>query len=137
MTSVIILNSTSTTLLMIPMESNAKRGLGDLNVMEESHAEPAGLEGSKEEETRRPVAQWTAAEVCAWLRGKTLGTPGSPLLEAANSHAISGKALLRLSEETLERMGIVPKSLREELLQEILLLRIQQEMEDLLGISDE
>ncbi|XP_032070734.1 sterile alpha motif domain-containing protein 12-like isoform X2 [Thamnophis elegans] len=123
---------------MIPMESNAKRGLGNLNGMEESQAEPAGLKkGSKEEEARRPVVQWTAAEVCAWLRGKTLGTAGSPLLEAANSHAISGKALLRLSEETLERMGIAPKSLREELLQEILLLRIQQEMEDLLDISDE
>ncbi|XP_026527335.1 sterile alpha motif domain-containing protein 12-like [Pseudonaja textilis] len=123
---------------MIPMESNAKKGLGDFNGMEKSQAQSAGLEkGSKEEEARRPVAQWTAAEVCAWLRGKTLGTPGSPLLEAANSHAISGKALLRLSEETLERMGIAPKSLREELLQEILLLRIQQEMEDLLDISDE
>ncbi|XP_063156344.1 sterile alpha motif domain-containing protein 12-like isoform X2 [Candoia aspera] len=123
---------------MILMESNSKRGLGDLNGMEESQGEPACSEkGSKEEEARRPVAQWTAAEVCAWLRGKTLGAPSSPLLEAANSHAISGKALLRLSEETLERMGIMPKSLREDLLQEILLLRIQQEMEDLLDISDE
>ncbi|KAG8122961.1 putative Sterile alpha motif domain-containing protein, partial [Naja naja] len=108
---------------MIPMETNAKKGLGDFNGMEKSQAQSAGLE------------KWTAAEVCAWLRGKTLGMPGSPLLEAANSHAISGKALLRLSEETLERMGIAPKSLREELLQEILLLRIQQEMEDLLDIS--
>ncbi|XP_015746717.1 sterile alpha motif domain-containing protein 12-like [Python bivittatus] len=123
---------------MILMESNSKRGLGDLNGMEESQGEPACSEkGLEEEEARRPVAQWTAAEVCAWLRGKMLGAPSSPLLEAANSHAISGKALLRLSEETLERMGIVPKSLREDLLQEILLLRIQQEMEELLDISDE
>uniref|UniRef100_A0A670HMQ7 SAM domain-containing protein n=1 Tax=Podarcis muralis TaxID=64176 RepID=A0A670HMQ7_PODMU len=81
-----------------------------------------GLEEDLEEEdqVRRPVAQWTVSEVCSWLR---------------RGHAISGKALLRLTDETLERMGVAPWSLRQELLREVLHLRIQQEMKDLLDIT--
>lgn len=75
-------------------------------------------------------------EVCAWLSNRPLGAEGGPLLEAANSHAISGKVLLRLTDETLERMGIASRSLRQALLHEVLCLRIQQEMEDLLDITD-
>lgn len=94
------------------------------------------LQGSEDDETKRSVAQWTVSEVCAWLDSRPLGAPGGPLLEAASIHAISGKALLRLTEETMERMGIVPQSLRQQLLREVLCLRIQQEMEGLLGITD-
>ncbi|XP_060115955.1 sterile alpha motif domain-containing protein 12-like [Heteronotia binoei] len=93
--------------------------------------------GSEDEETKRSVAHWTVSEVCAWLDSRPLGAQGGPLLEAASNHAISGKALLRLTEETMERMGIVPQSLRQQLLHEVLCLRIQQEMEDLLDITDE
>ncbi|XP_015270658.1 PREDICTED: sterile alpha motif domain-containing protein 12-like [Gekko japonicus] len=92
--------------------------------------------GSEDDETKWSVAQWTVLEVCAWLDSRALGAHGAPLLEAASNHAISGKALLRLTEEKMKRMGIVPQSLRQLLLREVLCLRIQQEMEDLLVITD-
>ncbi|XP_077186980.1 sterile alpha motif domain-containing protein 12-like isoform X2 [Paroedura picta] len=92
--------------------------------------------GSEDDQTKRSVAQWTVSEVCAWLDSRPVGAHGGPLLEAASDHAISGKALLRLTEGTMERMGIAPQRLRQQLLHEILRLRIQQEMEDLLDITD-
>lgn len=82
------------------------------------------------------MTQWTVPEVCAWLSNRHLGAQEGCLLEAANSHAISGKVLLRLTDETLKRMGITPGRLRQELLHEVLCLRIQQEMKDLLDITE-
>ncbi|XP_074803083.1 uncharacterized protein LOC141984040 [Natator depressus] len=84
---------------------------------------------------RKPVAQWTVPEVCAWLSSGALGAQG-PLVQAARSHAISGRALLRLTEGTLQRMGVAPGCLRRQLLQEALQLRIQQEVQELLDIAD-
>ncbi|CAM5130627.1 unnamed protein product [Natator depressus] len=84
---------------------------------------------------RKPVAQWTVPEVCAWLSSGALGAQG-PLVQAARSHAISGRALLRLTEGTLQRMGVAPGRLRRQLLQEALQLRIQQEVQELLDIAD-
>ncbi|XP_023965348.2 sterile alpha motif domain-containing protein 12-like [Chrysemys picta bellii] len=85
---------------------------------------------------RKPVAQWTVSEVCAWLSSRALGARG-PLVQAARSHAISGRALLRLTEGTLQRMGVAPGSQRRQLLQEVLQLRVQQEVQELLDIADE
>ncbi|XP_053239867.1 sterile alpha motif domain-containing protein 12-like [Podarcis raffonei] len=124
------------------METSPGSGLVEvLNGLAAQLGEPAtadaGFEEDLEEEgqVRRPVAQWTVSEVCSWLSRGSLGAQGKPLLEAAHSHAISGKALLRLTDETLERMGVAPWSLRQELLREVLHLRIQQEMKDLLDIT--
>ncbi|XP_060129196.1 sterile alpha motif domain-containing protein 12-like [Zootoca vivipara] len=124
------------------METSPRSGLaGVLNGQAAQWGEPTtadtGLEEDLEEvvEVRRPVAQWTVSEVCSWLSRGSLGAQGKPLLEAAHSHAISGKALLRLTNETLERMGVAPWSLRQELLRQVLHLRIQQEMKDLLDIT--
>ncbi|XP_062979780.1 sterile alpha motif domain-containing protein 12-like [Elgaria multicarinata webbii] len=118
--------------------TSPKNALGVLNGLERQLGDAAGSErDSEESEARRPVAQWTVAEVCSWLSGRPLGAQGRPLLEVARGHAISGKALLRLTEETLERMGVGPGGLRRELLHEVLHLRIQQEMEDLLDIAEE
>ncbi|XP_033001430.1 sterile alpha motif domain-containing protein 12-like [Lacerta agilis] len=124
------------------METSRGSGLvGVLNGLAAQLGEPptvdTGLEEDLEEDgrERRPVAQWTVSEVCSWLSRGSLGALGKPLLEAAHSHAISGKALLRLTDETLERMGVAPWSLRQELLRQVLHLRIQQEMKDLLDIT--
>uniref|UniRef100_A0A674IV31 SAM domain-containing protein n=1 Tax=Terrapene triunguis TaxID=2587831 RepID=A0A674IV31_9SAUR len=84
---------------------------------------------------RKPVAQWMVPEVCAWLSSRALGAQG-PLVQAARSHAISGRALLRLTEGTLQRMGVAPGSQRRQLLQEVLQLRVQQEVQELLDIAD-
>lgn len=96
----------------------------------------SALQGSEEGEAKRSVGRWSAAEVCAWLDSRPLGAQRSLLQQAAYSHAISGKALLRLTDESLERMGVASGSLRQELLHEVLCLRLQQEMEDLLDITD-
>ncbi|XP_042302178.1 sterile alpha motif domain-containing protein 12-like [Sceloporus undulatus] len=121
------------------MEARHKNGFGVVqNGLEERPGDPPATETgpAAEGDTRRPVAQWSVVDVCAWLGRGPLGPPDSPLLEAAHRHAISGKALLRLTEETLERMGIAPKTLCQALLREICHLRLQQEMEELLDIMD-
>ncbi|OXB78555.1 UNVERIFIED_CONTAM: hypothetical protein H355_010035 [Colinus virginianus] len=76
-----------------------------------------------------PPTQWTVQEVCAWL-----GARHGDLALLAAEHAVTGRALLRLTEGTLQRMGVTPCSRRWELLQELLGLRLQQELEELLSI---
>ncbi|KFQ99288.1 Sterile alpha motif domain-containing protein 12, partial [Nipponia nippon] len=80
---------------------------------------------------QRPAGQWTVAEVGAWLAARS---GAGELAELAQEHAVSGRALLRLTEGTLQRMGVAPRSQRRELLQELLQLRLQQELEELLSI---
>ncbi|KAM9616674.1 sterile alpha motif domain-containing protein 12-like isoform 2-T2 [Morphnus guianensis] len=89
-------------------------------------------EGARWEQ--RPAGQWTVAEVGAWLAARS-GTP--ELAELAQEHAVSGRVLLRLTEGTLRRMGVAPRSRRRELLRELLRLRLQQELEELLSIVGE
>lgn len=79
-----------------------------------------------------PPAQWTVPEVCAWL-GARRGD--RDLAQLAAEHAVTGRALLRLTEGTLRRMGVAPRSRRRELLRELLGLRLQQELEELLSIA--
>ncbi|KAJ6661195.1 hypothetical protein lerEdw1_015332 [Lerista edwardsae] len=117
------------------MESSPENGVIQNCMENQLHVPSAAAMVSDTGKTRRSVTQWTVPEVCAWLSNRPLGAQGGRLLETANSHAISGKVLLRLTDETLERMGIAPGSLRQELLHEVLCLRIQQEMEDLLDIT--
>lgn len=77
------------------------------------------------------MAQWTVAEAGAWLAARS-GT--GELVELAHEHDVSGRVLLRLTEGTLRRMGVTPRSRRRELLRELLQLRLQQELEELLSI---
>ncbi|NXC40108.1 AVE protein, partial [Penelope pileata] len=76
-------------------------------------------------------ARWTVPEVCAWL-GVRCGA--GDLAQLAAEHALTGRALLRLTEGTLRRMGVAPRSRRRELLRELLGLRLQQELEELLSV---
>ncbi|KAF1649954.1 Sterile alpha motif domain-containing protein 12, partial [Eudyptes chrysocome] len=89
------------------------------------------LEGCPTAEVSRPAGQWTVAEVGAWL---TARSGAGELAELAREHAVSGRALLRLTEGTLRRMGVAPRSRRRELLRELLRLRLQQELEELLSV---
>lgn len=43
---------------------------------------------------------------------------------------LAGRALLRISEHQLDRLGIEPES-QQEILQDLLLLRVQEELENL------
>ncbi|CAM5098251.1 unnamed protein product [Eretmochelys imbricata] len=90
--------------------------------------------GSRGQEAggRKPGAQWTVPEAWAWLSSGARGAQG-PLVQAARSHAIAGRVLLR------RRRGRCPgwELLRRQLLQEALQLRIQQEVQGLLDIAGE
>ncbi|KAA8591377.1 hypothetical protein FQN60_002320 [Etheostoma spectabile] len=56
-------------------------------------------------------------------------------VEAFSQHAITGRALLRLNGEKLERMGLVQETLRQELLQQVLQLQVQEEGRNLQLLS--
>lgn len=49
--------------------------------------------------------------------------------------SLSGRALLRLNGEKLERMGLVQETLRQELLQQVLQLQVQEEGRNLQLLS--
>ncbi|XP_010706331.1 sterile alpha motif domain-containing protein 12-like [Meleagris gallopavo] len=98
--------------------------------------EPRIQDGAKELQegclpNKVPPAEWTVPEVCAWLSARH-----GDLAPLAAEHAVTGRALLRLTEGTLQRMGVAPCSRRWELLQELLGLRLQQELEELLCIVE-
>ncbi|KAM9017732.1 sterile alpha motif domain-containing protein 12-like isoform 1-T6 [Guaruba guarouba] len=104
----------------------------DTGVQDGAEASLEGCPMSEEsEEKQRPVAQWTVAEAGAWLAARS---GAGELLELAHEHDVSGRVLLRLTEGTLRRMGVTPRSRRRELLRELLQLRLQQELEELLSI---
>ncbi|NXP29145.1 AVE protein, partial [Scytalopus superciliaris] len=92
----------------------------------------APLDGCPETEVKEPhgpAGQWSVCEVGSWL-----GAHGGPA-ELAHAHAVTGRVLLRLSEGSLRRMGVTPRSRRRELLRELLRLRLQQEVRELRSIA--
>ncbi|KAM5126302.1 sterile alpha motif domain-containing protein 12-like [Mantella aurantiaca] len=97
----------------------------------------SGSEGSDDEVIwEKPVSDWTVQDVCSWLQYGPLQNSAG-LVQAAYTHDISGRALLRLSDELLRRMGIHQEGLRRMVLVEILELRLQQELQQLLLITEE
>ncbi|XP_078069102.1 sterile alpha motif domain-containing protein 12-like [Mustelus asterias] len=78
----------------------------------------------------KPVALWTEDEVCEWIRSQC-PRHSSIFVEAISEHAISGRALLRLTAGKLEQMGIAQENHRQSLLKEILQLRMQDDVESL------
>ncbi|XP_038655966.1 sterile alpha motif domain-containing protein 12-like [Scyliorhinus canicula] len=78
----------------------------------------------------KPVSLWTEDEVCEWIRSQ-YPEHGSIFVEAISEHAISGRALLRLTAGKLEQMGIAQESHCQSLLKEIQQLRIQDDVESL------
>ncbi|XP_041885415.1 protein aveugle-like isoform X2 [Corvus kubaryi] len=92
---------------------------------------PRGQPGSP---SPPPAGRWSGAEVGSWLAAH--GGSGG-LAELAREHALTGRALLRLTEGSLRRMGVTPRSRRRELLRELLRLRLQQEIQELRSIAGE
>ncbi|XP_020380169.1 sterile alpha motif domain-containing protein 12-like [Rhincodon typus] len=78
----------------------------------------------------KPVSLWTQDEVCEWLRSQ-YPRQSSIFIEAMSEHAISGRALLRLTAGKLKQMGIAQESHRQLLLKEILQLHIRDDVESL------
>uniref|UniRef100_A0A8B9FKV3 Sterile alpha motif domain containing 10 n=1 Tax=Amazona collaria TaxID=241587 RepID=A0A8B9FKV3_9PSIT len=78
----------------------------------------------------KPVVLWTQQDVCKWLKKHC---PHNYLIyvEAFSHHAITGRALLRLNGEKLQRMGIAPEAQRQEVLQQVLQLQVREEVRNL------
>ncbi|XP_041261538.1 sterile alpha motif domain-containing protein 12-like [Onychostruthus taczanowskii] len=91
---------------------------------QEGNPEAEGPEGSQ-----RPAGQWSGVEVGSWLAAH------GGAAELAREHALTGRGLLRLTEGSLRRMGVAPRSRRRELLRELLRLRLQQEVRELRSIA--
>ncbi|KAM9316315.1 sterile alpha motif domain-containing protein 12-like [Gastrophryne carolinensis] len=83
----------------------------------------------------KPVSDWTVQDVCNWLQYGPLQN-NAGLVQTAYTHDISGRALLRLTDELLQRMGIHQGSVRRAILVEVLELRLQQELQQLLYITE-
>uniref|UniRef100_A0A8D0E1G3 Sterile alpha motif domain containing 10 n=1 Tax=Salvator merianae TaxID=96440 RepID=A0A8D0E1G3_SALMN len=84
----------------------------------------------------KPVVLWTQQDVCKWLKKHC---PHNYLIyvEAFSHHAITGRALLRLNAEKLQRMGITHESQRQEVLQQVLQLQVREEVRNLQLLSQE
>ncbi|KAJ4934104.1 hypothetical protein JOQ06_006911 [Pogonophryne albipinna] len=68
---------------------------------------------------------------------KLLQQPGTEGIQTMTSDFASttGRALLRLNGEKLERMGIVQETLRQEVLQQVLQLQVREEVRNLQILS--
>ncbi|KAJ8265351.1 hypothetical protein COCON_G00144500 [Conger conger] len=82
----------------------------------------------------KPVVLWTQQDVCKWLK-KHCPHNYLTYVEAFSHHAITGRALLRLNGEKLERMGIAQEALRQEVLQQVLQLQVREEVRNLQLLS--
>ncbi|KAM3842082.1 sterile alpha motif domain-containing protein 12 isoform 2-T2 [Vipera latastei] len=74
----------------------------------------------------KPVALWTQQDVCKWLKK-----------HCPNQYQIYSRALLRLTDKKLERMGIAQESLRQHILQQVLQLKVREEVRNLQLLTQE
>ncbi|XP_018092545.1 sterile alpha motif domain-containing protein 10 isoform X1 [Xenopus laevis] len=82
----------------------------------------------------KPVVLWSQQDVCKWLK-KHCPHNYLTYVEAFAHHAITGRALLRLNAEKLERMGITHEFQRQEVLQQVLQLQVREEVRNLQLLS--
>ncbi|XP_075451332.1 sterile alpha motif domain-containing protein 12-like isoform X8 [Ascaphus truei] len=83
----------------------------------------------------KPVCDWTVQDVCYWFQSGPLQEVAG-LVQAAYTHDISGRALLRLTDDLLQRMGIHQEGPRRMIVLEVLQLRLQQELQQLSHITE-
>nr|XP_020443236.1 sterile alpha motif domain-containing protein 12-like [Monopterus albus]XP_020443238.1 sterile alpha motif domain-containing protein 12-like [Monopterus albus]XP_020443239.1 sterile alpha motif domain-containing protein 12-like [Monopterus albus] len=82
------------------------------------------------------VSLWSVEEVLEWVQKQQL-THISTLQKAIIKHAISGRVLLRLKGHHLELLGVEAEQQQQEILQGLLLLRVQEEINELDDICSE
>ncbi|XP_060915382.1 sterile alpha motif domain-containing protein 12 isoform X3 [Labrus mixtus] len=78
----------------------------------------------------KPVALWTQQDVCKWLK-KHCPNQHQIYSDSFKQHDITGRALMRLTDRKLERMGIMQESQRQHILQQVLQLRVREEVRTL------
>ncbi|XP_054462547.1 sterile alpha motif domain-containing protein 12 [Anoplopoma fimbria] len=78
----------------------------------------------------KPVALWTQQDVCKWLK-KHCPNQHQIYSDSFKQHDITGRALMRLTDRKLERMGIMQEAQRQHILQQVLQLRVREEVRTL------
>ncbi|XP_061521298.1 sterile alpha motif domain-containing protein 12 isoform X2 [Phycodurus eques] len=78
----------------------------------------------------KPVALWTQQDVCKWLK-KHCPNQHQIYSDSFKQHDITGRALMRLTDWKLERMGIIQEAERQNILQQALQLRVREEVRTL------
>ncbi|XP_013877908.1 sterile alpha motif domain-containing protein 12 isoform X3 [Austrofundulus limnaeus] len=78
----------------------------------------------------KPVALWTQQDVCKWLK-KHCPSQHQIYSDSFKQHDITGRALMRLTDRKLERMGIMQEAQRQHILQQVLQLRVREEVRTL------
>ncbi|KAM6892570.1 sterile alpha motif domain-containing protein 12-like [Xenentodon cancila] len=76
------------------------------------------------------ASSWSMREVLEWAQDKHPAHV-STLHKAIIKHEISGRALLRLKERHLELLGVEDEEQQREIMQDLLLLRVQEEVSEL------
>ncbi|KAM9339034.1 sterile alpha motif domain-containing protein 12-like [Symphorus nematophorus] len=76
------------------------------------------------------VSQWSVEEVLEWVEGQFPAYMNT-LQKAIIKHDISGRALLRLKDHHLELLGVEDEEQQQEILQDLFLLKVQEEINDL------
>ncbi|XP_078072619.1 sterile alpha motif domain-containing protein 12 isoform X4 [Mustelus asterias] len=108
-----VLNSNDEKILRIVESSDSPKNLHAPET-ESTKSNPGQVKLSK------PVALWTQQDVCKWLKK-----------HCPNQYQTYSRALLRLTDKKLERMGIVQETQRQHVLQQVLHLRVREEVRNL------
>lgn len=82
------------------------------------------------------VSSWSVEEVLEWMQ-EQYPAHMNTLHKAIIKHAISGRALLRLKDHHLELLGVEAEEQQQEILQDLLLLRVQEEIDELNDLCSE
>ncbi|GAB1299357.1 Sterile alpha motif domain-containing protein 12 [Apodemus speciosus] len=108
-------------------------GLNPRGIDHSAHADGIKLqiegEGTAKSATvklSKPVALWTQQDVCKWLKK-----------HCPNQYQIYRRALLRLTDKKLERMGIAQENQRQHILQQVLQLKVREEVRNLQLLTQE
>ncbi|XP_033846941.1 sterile alpha motif domain-containing protein 12-like [Periophthalmus magnuspinnatus] len=82
------------------------------------------------------VSSWSVEDVLEWVQEQH-PTQMATLHKAIIKHSISGRALLRLKEHHLEQLGVETEEEQQAILQDLLLLKIHEEITELSQICSE
>ncbi|XP_010224172.1 PREDICTED: sterile alpha motif domain-containing protein 12 [Tinamus guttatus] len=111
-----------------PSVKNTPKG-PELKETPKKHVEPE-ISKSGTVKLTKPVALWSQQDVCKWLK-KHCPNQYQIYSESFKQHDITGRALLRLTDKKLERMGIAQENLRQHILQQVLQLKVREEVRNL------
>ncbi|XP_013877756.1 sterile alpha motif domain-containing protein 12 [Austrofundulus limnaeus] len=82
------------------------------------------------------TSSWSVEQVLTWVQEKH-PEHMSRLQKTIIEHDVSGRALLRLKQDHLELLGVEDEEQQQEMLQDLLLLRLQEEIDELTDICSD